>query len=98
MQKLVETLKTRHQVSRLVSALEPGFIALIKDLNGNHVVQRCLQCLSNEDNKVNIFVFDAFSMYAVGLLKYALFVNTKHVILYPLLPPLNIVKMFLNSF
>ena len=51
-QKLIETLKTRQQISLVVSALEPGFLALIKDLNGNHVVQRCLLCLSNEDNKV----------------------------------------------
>ena len=51
-QKLIETLKTKRQISLVVSALEPGFLALIKDLNGNHVVQHCLQCLSNEDNKV----------------------------------------------
>lgn len=51
-QKLIETVKTRHQISLVVSALEVGFLDLIKDLNGNHVVQRCLQCLSNDDNKV----------------------------------------------
>ncbi|XP_022725606.1 putative pumilio homolog 7, chloroplastic isoform X2 [Durio zibethinus] len=50
-QKLIETLKTRQQISLVISALEPGFLSLIKDLNGNHVVQRCLQCLSSEDNK-----------------------------------------------
>ncbi|MBA0815717.1 hypothetical protein Gohar_000471, partial [Gossypium harknessii] len=49
-QKLIETLKTRQQISLVISALEPGFLSLIKDLNGNHVVQRCLQCLSSEDN------------------------------------------------
>ena len=43
-QKLIETLKTRQQISLVVAALEPGFLALIKDLNGNHVVQHCLQC------------------------------------------------------
>lgn len=53
-QKLIETLKTRQQISRVISALEPGFLGLIKDLNGNHVIQRCLQCLSKEDNKVYI--------------------------------------------
>ncbi|KAF8404582.1 hypothetical protein HHK36_009469 [Tetracentron sinense] len=50
-QKLIENLKTRHQISLVISALELGFLDLIKDLNGNHVVQRCLQCLSSEDNK-----------------------------------------------
>ncbi|KAG5057720.1 hypothetical protein AAZX31_05G108700 [Glycine max] len=63
-QKLVETLKTRQQISLAVSALEPGFLALIKDLNGNHVVQRCLLCLSNEDNK---FIFVAAAKYCVDI-------------------------------
>lgn len=51
-QKVIETLKTKHEISLVISALEPGFLALVKDLNGNHVVQRCLQCLSIEHNKV----------------------------------------------
>ncbi|XP_015886236.3 uncharacterized protein LOC107421499 [Ziziphus jujuba] len=63
-QKLIETLKTRQQISLVISALEPGFLALIKDLNGNHVVQRCLQCLSNEDNK---FIFVAAAKYCVDI-------------------------------
>ncbi|QCD84094.1 hypothetical protein DEO72_LG2g4444 [Vigna unguiculata] len=63
-QKLIESLKTRQQISLAVSALEPGFLALIKDLNGNHVVQRCLLCLSNEDNK---FIFVAAAKYCVDI-------------------------------
>ncbi|KAK6945721.1 Pumilio RNA-binding repeat [Dillenia turbinata] len=63
-QKLIETLKTRQQILLVVSALEPGFLALIKDLNGNHVVQRCLQCLSNEDNK---FIFIAAANHCVDI-------------------------------
>ncbi|EOX98806.1 hypothetical protein QUC31_014973 [Theobroma cacao] len=63
-QKLIETLKTRQQISLVISALEPGFLALIKDLNGNHVVQRCLQCLSSEDNK---FIFVAAAKYCVDI-------------------------------
>ncbi|CAJ1963495.1 unnamed protein product [Sphenostylis stenocarpa] len=63
-QKLIETLKTRQQISLVVSALQPGFLALIKDLNGNHVVQHCLQCLSNEDNK---FIFVAAAKYCVDI-------------------------------
>ncbi|KAL2343792.1 hypothetical protein Fmac_005077 [Flemingia macrophylla] len=63
-QKLIETLKTRQQISLAISALEPGFLALIKDLNGNHVVQRCLLCLSNEDNK---FIFVAAAKYCVDI-------------------------------
>ena len=51
-QQLIKTLKTRQQISLVISALEPGFLALIKDVNGNHVVQRCLERHSNNDNKV----------------------------------------------
>ncbi|CDO97457.1 unnamed protein product [Coffea canephora] len=63
-QKLIETLKSRQQTSLVISALEPGFLALIKDLNGNHVVQRCLQCLSYEDSK---FIFVAAAKYCVDI-------------------------------
>nr|CAN82911.1 hypothetical protein VITISV_015280 [Vitis vinifera] len=76
-QKLIETLKTRQQISRVISALEPGFLALIKDLNGNHVIQRCLQCLSKEDNKEEMigqlltctkkFIFVAAAKYCVEI-------------------------------
>ncbi|GMJ09828.1 hypothetical protein HRI_004652000 [Hibiscus trionum] len=63
-QKLIETLKTRQQISLVISALEPGFLSLIKDLNGNHVVQHCLQRLSSEDNK---FIFVAAAKYCVDI-------------------------------
>lgn len=51
-QKLIDKLNSSQQTSLVISALEPGFLALIKDMNGNHVIQRCLKCLSKEDNKV----------------------------------------------
>ncbi|GAB4845053.1 hypothetical protein Ancab_038458 [Ancistrocladus abbreviatus] len=63
-QKLIETLKTRKQIHLVILALEPGFLDLIKDLNGNHVVQRCLQCFSSEDNK---FIFDAAAKLCVDI-------------------------------
>lgn len=31
------------QIRLAIAALSPGVVLLIKDLNGNHVVQRCLQ-------------------------------------------------------
>ena len=40
----------------VVSSLKPGVVTLIKDSNGNHVVQRCLQRLCSADNQ---FLFDA---------------------------------------
>ncbi|KAG8368681.1 hypothetical protein BUALT_Bualt15G0071000 [Buddleja alternifolia] len=63
-QKLIETLKMRQQILLVISALEPGFLALIKDLNGNHVVQRCLQCFTTEDSK---FIFVAAAKYCVDI-------------------------------
>ncbi|KAG6709858.1 hypothetical protein I3842_06G153700 [Carya illinoinensis] len=63
-QKLIETLKTSLEISLVISALEPGFLALVKDLNGNHVVQRCLQCLSIENNK---FIFVAATKHCIDL-------------------------------
>ncbi|KAK9071034.1 hypothetical protein SSX86_009602 [Deinandra increscens subsp. villosa] len=59
-QKLIETLKTRQQIKLVISAIEPGFLDLIKDLNGNHVIQRCLQCFRYEDNK---FIFEAATKF-----------------------------------
>jgi Pumilio-family RNA binding repeat len=42
-QKLIETLTSREQVQLVIDALRPGVVNLIRDLNGNHVIQRCLQ-------------------------------------------------------
>ncbi|WCJ23402.1 pumilio 8 [Euphorbia peplus] len=50
--------KQRLQIVLMVTE-EPGQLARIclntygtrADQNGNHVIERCLQCLSNEDNK-----------------------------------------------
>eukprot|EP00210_Caulerpa_lentillifera_P000590 g571.t1 len=55
-QKLIETLTTEEQRQFAISALQPGVVDLIKDLNGNHVVQRCLQRLGPEDSQ---FIYDA---------------------------------------
>ncbi|KAK7275762.1 hypothetical protein RIF29_16884 [Crotalaria pallida] len=63
-QKLIETLKTRKQVSLLRSAIQPGFLELVKDLNGNHVIQRCLQVFSCPDNE---FIFDAATKFCVDI-------------------------------
>jgi len=37
------------------SAILPGFLDLVKDPNGNHVIQRCLSCWSVQDNEVYYF-------------------------------------------
>ncbi|CAK9222237.1 unnamed protein product [Sphagnum troendelagicum] len=63
-QKLIETLKSPEQVAMVIKALADGVVELIKDLNGNHVVQRCLQKLSHEDNQ---FIFDAAASHCVEI-------------------------------
>ncbi|XAR62168.1 hypothetical protein NMG60_11016820 [Bertholletia excelsa] len=63
-QKLIETLKTRQQILLVVQALEPGFLILIRDLNGNHVITRCLECFSNDDNK---FIYEAAAKFCVNM-------------------------------
>ncbi|XP_008790832.2 mRNA-binding protein PUF3-like [Phoenix dactylifera] len=63
-QKLIETIKIPQEKELVISALKLGFLDLIKDLNGNHVVQRCLQSLSPEDNE---FIFAAAAEHCVDI-------------------------------
>ncbi|KAI5060995.1 hypothetical protein GOP47_0023500 [Adiantum capillus-veneris] len=63
-QKLIETLTTSEQVSMVTASLRPGVVTLIKDLNGNHVVQRCLQHLSSEDSQ---FIFEVVTSHCVEI-------------------------------
>jgi len=63
-QKLVETLRTPEHIRLATEALKPGVVTLIKDLNGNHVIQRCLQRLEAEDNQ---FVYDAAKACSVEI-------------------------------
>jgi hypothetical protein len=50
-QKLIETVKTRQQIALIVSALRPDFMHLVNDLNGNHVIQKCLSNFCPYANK-----------------------------------------------
>ena len=51
-QKLIETVRTKTEINLVKLALKPGLLSLVRDLNGNHVIQSCLKFLSPEDNKV----------------------------------------------
>ena len=53
---LPDVLSVCWQVSLVTDALEEGVVSLIRDLNGNHVIQRCLQRLGPEESQ---FVYDA---------------------------------------
>mmetsp|Transcript_27377 Transcript_27377/g.60548 ORF Transcript_27377/g.60548 Transcript_27377/m.60548 type:complete len:616 (+) Transcript_27377:64-1911(+) len=55
-QELISNLPTDQDRKRLVAVLKPHVVTLAKDLNGNHVIARCLTALSPADND---FVFVA---------------------------------------
>ncbi|KAL1918279.1 uncharacterized protein VTP21DRAFT_2939 [Calcarisporiella thermophila] len=55
-QKMIDTLSTPHEVRLVIAGLSGNVVGLIKDLNGNHVIQKCLQRLSPEENQ---FIYDA---------------------------------------
>lgn len=63
-QKLIESLRTKEEIQLVVAALRPGFLELIKDPNGNHVVQKCLQSFGADDNKP---IFDAAAIYCLDI-------------------------------
>ncbi|XP_018676385.2 uncharacterized protein LOC103976370 [Musa acuminata AAA Group] len=51
-QKIIETIKTPEQYSLIVSTLRPYIVSLIKNNNGSHVAQRCLQHLPDEHKEL----------------------------------------------
>lgn len=55
-QKMIDYLSTQRQVQSLIMALNLNVVTLIKDLNGNHVIQKCLNTLPPEDNQ---FIYNA---------------------------------------
>ncbi|KAG2183300.1 hypothetical protein INT43_006305 [Umbelopsis isabellina] len=61
-QKMIESLSTSRQIRMIIVALTPNVVTLIKDLNGNHVIQKCLHRLSAADNQ---FIYDAVSRHCV---------------------------------
>lgn len=63
-QKMIEYLTTIDQIKIVTSALDLNAVVLIKDLNGNHVVQKCLNRLGSAENQ---FIFDAVSKHCVEI-------------------------------
>lgn len=56
LQKMIEHLSNQDQVQLIIDALDGRVVELIQDLNGNHVIQKCLNKLSSLDAQ---FIFDA---------------------------------------
>ncbi|KAI9863830.1 MAG: hypothetical protein M1813_003482 [Trichoglossum hirsutum] len=69
LQKMIEFISTPEQVQTIIHALQDKVVALIQDLNGNHVIQKCLNRLSAEDAQISMNAFalvqDPFGNYVV---------------------------------
>eukprot|EP01097_Dermamoeba_algensis_P005061 TRINITY_DN3233_c0_g1_i1.p1 TRINITY_DN3233_c0_g1~~TRINITY_DN3233_c0_g1_i1.p1 ORF type:complete len:844 (-),score=166.07 TRINITY_DN3233_c0_g1_i1:1405-3936(-) len=61
-QKMIEYLNSAQQIQLVTTALTGSVVLLIQDLNGNHVIQRCLNRLSPQDNQ---FIYDAVAANCV---------------------------------
>ena len=56
LQKMIEFIGTPEQIQTIIQALDGRVVELIQDLNGNHVIQKCLNHLSPTDAQ---FIFSA---------------------------------------
>lgn len=54
LQKMIEFINTPEQIQTVINALNDKVVELIQDLNGNHVVQKCLNRLSATDAQVRL--------------------------------------------
>ncbi|KAL5563866.1 hypothetical protein UlMin_033613 [Ulmus minor] len=63
-QKVIETLNTQEQFFLVVSSLKQNVVTLMKNMNGNHVAQRCLQYLMPDYSE---FLFEAATVNCVEL-------------------------------
>ncbi|KAM3078180.1 hypothetical protein ACMFMG_002523 [Clarireedia jacksonii] len=64
LQKMIEFISTPGQVQTIIGALRYRVVELIQDLNGNHVIQKCLNKLSPADAQ---FIFDAVGQHCVDV-------------------------------
>ncbi|EXJ92260.1 hypothetical protein A1O3_00810 [Capronia epimyces CBS 606.96] len=62
LQKMIEFVRTPEQVDTIIQALSGRVVDLVQDLNGNHVVQKCLTRLGAERSQ---FIYDAVGKYCV---------------------------------
>lgn len=64
LQKMIEFISTPGQIQTIIGALRFRVVELIQDLNGNHVIQKCLNKLSPVDAQ---FIFDAVGQHCVDV-------------------------------
>jgi hypothetical protein len=64
LQKMIEFISTPEQIQTIIEALRYQVVELIQDLNGNHVIQKCLNKLTPTDAQ---FIFDAVGHHCVDV-------------------------------
>ncbi|KAI3922375.1 hypothetical protein MKX01_006064 [Papaver californicum] len=64
LQKLLESLTSGQQITKVMNVLSKGTVELTKDTNGHHVIQQCLKTFSNEENK---HLFHALARHCVDI-------------------------------
>ncbi|KAF9634045.1 hypothetical protein BFW01_g4940 [Lasiodiplodia theobromae] len=62
LQKMIEYVSTAEQINIIIEALRHNVVTLIQDLNGNHVIQKCLNHLGSKDSQ---FIFEAVGQSCV---------------------------------
>ncbi|GAM83674.1 hypothetical protein ANO11243_016620 [Dothideomycetidae sp. 11243] len=62
LQKMIEFISTQQQVDMITRALKDQVVQLIQDLNGNHVIQKCLNHLKQDNVQ---FIIDAVCAHVV---------------------------------
>ncbi|KAK6463669.1 armadillo-type protein [Scheffersomyces coipomensis] len=69
LQKIIDNLTLPYQLSLLIKGLKPFIIKLIKDLNGNHVIQKILNKYNPQDCQ---FIYDSIidDLYIVATHKH----------------------------
>lgn len=64
LQKMIEFISTPIQIETIIGALRYRVVELIQDLNGNHVIQKCLNKLSSANAQ---FIFDAVGTHCIDV-------------------------------
>ncbi|KAI0472480.1 ARM repeat-containing protein [Xylaria cf. heliscus] len=62
LQKMIEFVTTPTHVQIIIDALRHRVVELIQDLNGNHVIQKCLNKLGSADSE---FIFSAVGTHCI---------------------------------
>ena len=66
LQKMIEFVSTPEQIQTVINALNGKVVELIQDLNGNHVIQKCLNRLSPDDAQVRYSLYPSSTQLIKG--------------------------------